>query len=127
MNYWGHIIREAEFRKPIIVKGRDGEYVADTHGPLTWRFRCDCGFVWELEAKDFPGRRKMRTCGRRECPYANPKSSPSPKEAKSAHSLYLPMALMTEVRAYATRKGLNLSEAVTEILREGLISKLLND
>ena len=101
------------------------EYVADTHGgPLTMRLRCDCGHVWEIPISEFQGRRKTRFCGRAECPH-NPARTPAkaPRETKAAYCVYLPEALVQGVRSWGSARGLPLSRAIAELLREALESK----
>lgn len=127
-NYWGHICKEDAYYKPIMALDHHGnEYIANTHGPFMWKLKCECGHQWEIEADDFPGRRKLRSCGRPECPHTLRDEPPRIKEAKAVYTSYMSCSTMDRVVEYAKANRLSKSAALERLLVEGLVSKLVNE
>ena len=62
---WGNLQLLRTYSPPIMAKRRGGgEYYTGEDAPERWVLRCECGHEFEIEADAFPGRRKLRDCGR---------------------------------------------------------------
>jgi hypothetical protein len=73
-NFWAHMRLLRTYWEPLMLKGLNGvPYVADSHGTRMMELQCDCGHTWSILKEDFPGRRKLTSCGRVECPHSYPK------------------------------------------------------
>ena len=65
VTYLERIVRQAK-RQNVLT----GEWMnLAQNEPIKLRFRCDCGHEWEMLEEEFGGRRKLKNCGRPECPY----------------------------------------------------------
>lgn len=127
-NHWGHITREDAYYRPNMALDAEGnEYVADNYGPMAWKLRCDCGYGWEIVAKDFPGRRQLKSCGRPECKYTPQSVTRKIKERGSAYSIYIPISLAQQIAEFADAHNTTFSKACEVLCREGLVSKLVNE
>lgn len=127
---WAHLtLVRPVYRRQVIERNplTGEEYVADTHGPPVMLLRCDCGHEQEILAVDFPGRRKMRYCGRPECPHGPRRPSKAPRERGAAYSVYLPLSRAQQVQQWAKAHGLTFSKAMSELVHEGLIQKIINE
>jgi hypothetical protein len=130
-DHWGHVTLLSSFRGPLYLTGPGGKpYVADTHGgPQMLRLRCDCGFEWEIERQQFPGRRKLRSCGRKECT-ALPQKPPETTfhEKKVSICISIPTDMVALVEQFRIKMSLkNFSRATEALIREALIARIIND
>lgn len=119
-NFWAHIEVIRRYQAPIMLRDHEGnDYVADTAGPYVMVLRCACGHVWELRRDQFPGRRKLRNCGRPECPYASGRAGHIHryKERGSTCSVYLSTALASQVAAYADSQKISFSRGMERLVR----------
>ncbi len=119
-------------------------------GDWLWTLRCDCGQEFELLAKSFPGRRRMRDCGGRnpECPFAssvlrprsesklklvpsprrptgNPPGRPRVTDPGVSHSFYLPHSLMEELKMRAEAGNVSLNRVLVDLVRMGQAYELV--
>ena len=127
---WGNVSQMAEFRMPVLGRNvMTGEtYITDSQGPWAWRLRCDCGYEWEINRGSFPGRRKLKSCGRPECPHGKqPKRAPrEPKEPRgAAHSIYLSQSQEGWLREYGKRNGCGLSKAIADLVAKAMVEELV--
>jgi hypothetical protein len=68
---WGYLRLLEERREPVMRQDLHGvEYDSGEEGPTLWDLLCACGHEFTIRKRDFPGKRRMRTCGRDECQYA---------------------------------------------------------
>lgn len=125
---WGHLSLIGQYQSPLYKTDREGNrYVYDTHGgPFMWRLRCACGYEWEIPREEFPGRRVLRSCGRKECT-VTAKPVKSPKEPKVSVCLYLPVDLLNQLRTYQIRSGTSQSKAAITLLYKALADALVED
>lgn len=123
---WGHLSLLSTRHVPVMHRKPDGsEYVADTHGPVTMFFQCDCGHEFSMEKRDFPGRRVLRYCGRPECPHApKPKPVRVRSDPSSLQTIYLPQSLIDYARNWARAHGTSYSGAIRELLRKAIVDEL---
>ena len=124
---WGNITRCMAIRTPIMSEGPGGEtYIADTHGPAVYRLTCQCGHEWDILQSEFPGRRKVRSCGRVECPH-----TPQPKRRFKQHgraaSVYLSAERYAWVEALAQKNDWPFSKAVDEAIGSAMLAELMAD
>lgn len=98
-----------------------------------WQLRCACGHEFEMDAVKFPGKKNMRSCGRKGCEFEGKGGAGAPggevkrlgrpvktEGRKSAVSLYLPIQLMAELDVRAERAGTSLSELVVRLVQVGM-------
>jgi len=124
---WGNLRLISGYQTPSYAEGPKGRYVADTHGgPYMWRLRCDCGYEWEIPENEFPGRRALRSCGRKECT-VTAKPPRKVRVVKTTLSLSLAVDTINGIRQYQTAKNLSLSSAANILLDKGLASVLIED
>jgi len=118
---WGHITLLDMSHLPLVARDYTGkEYIADTRGgPLVWNMECDCGIVFSIPDDQFPGKRKLKSCGRPECPFT-PKPKPKrqlPGQQGTSVSLYLNRSLENQLLVYAGVWRTSLSGAIGAILK----------
>lgn len=129
---WG-FLECVELKRKVIESAGGAVQEITTRGSrgLVWVLRCKCGYEFEVDATEFPGRTKMRSCGRKGCTAVD---SPAdfvatgnglgrPRTAggrKSAISLYLPIWLTAELDERAKKEGVSLSEMVTRLAQVGM-------
>jgi hypothetical protein len=128
---WGHLTHLDSYRKPLMIRNSDGtEYVGDTHGgPRVMLLRCECGQEFEVKESEFPGRRKLKSCMRPECPFTHPK--PKTKREPGRHGVAVCVYLASDTFDYVSKlgveKGFNFSKILNELIREHMLRKLLDD
>lgn len=67
---WGHLRFLGERQEEIVRKDEHGkEYGSGEYHPPVLDLICDCGYDFSILKSSFPGKRKMRTCGRPVCEY----------------------------------------------------------
>lgn len=59
---WGRIEVLEVLSDPEMLDGPEGPYHSGEYINERYRFRCDCGDVFELPAVKFPGRRQLKQC-----------------------------------------------------------------
>ncbi len=117
-NIWAHMRVLRRFRAPIMMRDHEGKlYVADTQGPQMLALRCDCGHEWEIRQDEFPGRRKLKNCGRPQCPHVNSPGRSRFRERGSTCSVYLSNALAAQVDTYASALGVSFSRGLERLAR----------
>ena len=118
---WGHVKFLRSYRTPLWINSPKGPYIGDTQGgPRVMELRCDCGHVFTIPVDDFPGRRKLKSCNRPECPHtARPEP---PREPKAQAHWTLTVSILEVVSGFATAKKLTPSKAAEILLREGVMS-----
>lgn len=133
-NVWAHL-RILERFDELAARGA----VTDTGDQIKkWRLLCDCGHEFVISEDDFPGRRRMKNCGRPQCEYAEilkPKPEPvadverprppgRPKLALADRGMnmmiYLPLRLIEAAHRLADRNGLSPSKVIAAALTEWL-------
>jgi hypothetical protein len=127
---WGNLTRVAVLRDPILGKNARGlVYETGEFGPARWKLLCGCGFAFEIFEKDFPGKRSLRSCGRKECTFSAPLIPPPKRHGGRPRvndpsintTVYMPIDLLAEVQAWAKAHGfLSNSGAVVQLLKMGL-------
>lgn len=94
-------------------------------GPgVIWRLRCRCGEEFEVVSGEFPGRKKMRNCGREGCEYGDGGEGESrvlgrprkPGGRKGPVVLYLELEVVERLRKAARQQGVSVSEMVRGVL-----------
>jgi hypothetical protein len=101
-------------------------YVADAWGEVVWKFECACGHVWEILKSNFPGRRKMKYCGRPECVF-RPNYKP-PKRIRMrgvSMSIYLAQDLVAWASGYSAKHSLTFSAVVNKAMTNLRIADML--
>jgi len=138
-NRWGALTLLGKEWEPLILKGPQGNYIADPQHRLMLHLRCDCGREIKIAKDEFPGRRHMRNCGDPLCPMLElaKEQQAEKKRVKTlgrpvtvdgvSHSIYLPRGLSQGVTAYAKRHGKAVSAIVAELLAPALEQLLLDE
>lgn len=122
---WGHLkIIERGF-DPVTAKGPNGLYPTGEDGPQWWILACRCGFCWKFYVRSFPGRAKMRSCGRAECSVGNLPSGagrPPLPEGERGHSyqVYMRPSLWERLRVYAVKEQISVSGLLSGIVVDAL-------
>ena len=113
------------YRKPLVEEG----FIDSAGGPRMLKLRCDCGYEWEIEADAFPGRRRLKNCGRMGvCPYVPiPKLKKRPEDRVMSQSITLPISIVNQIAAFARKKDFNFSRACAELITAGLAHHLIDD
>jgi hypothetical protein len=128
---WGHIQRLSAKHAALYEIGPNGPYEADPEGgPMTWRLRCDCGHEWDLLAMDFPGKKRLRSCGRPECPFTpgvRLKRHKAIEEKRVSINVSVPAHVAANLRQYADSRNLNFSQAVTKCALTGLLHLMVEE
>ena len=144
--FWGHVELVREYRDPIMLEGLDGKlYDSGEEGPRMLEFKCECGHVWSIRKDMFPGRRRLKSCGRRECTAqlkTNTKQIPvksegtvvqmdgdrvfipglnvSVKVQRQNVAASIPFRMSALVEHYAQQRGISKTKAAGELLEIGL-------
>lgn len=98
-----------------------------------WQLECACGYKFEMDAAKFPGKKNMRSCGRKGCEFGQGGGQagsgqevkrlgrPVKSEGrKAAVSVYLPIAQLEWLDGQARDKGVGLSEVVSGLVQVGM-------
>jgi hypothetical protein len=127
--HWAHLTFVRRYRVPIIEIGSGGTpYVADTHGPWHMELECECGHMFSMPESAFPGRRKLKSCGRPECPHTKPdKLSRAPRERGVALSVYLSLDIAQRLKDESDRQRISFSKLVESIAREYFLRQLVGE
>jgi hypothetical protein len=107
----------------VVERYHDG-----TFEPPEYVFVCDCGWRFNVPVRDFPGKRKLRSCGRPECT-AIPKAELDPlelrkllgrprSEPKTYVSFYIPVRVLSALDERADKAGLGRSAMLVDILEK---------
>lgn len=94
-----------------------------------WQLQCACGHEFEMDAAKFPGKKIMRSCGRKGCEFGGKGGQdgevkrlgrPVKLEGrKAAVSVYLPIAQLEWLDGQARERGVGLSEVVSGLIEVG--------
>ena len=125
--HWGNVTLLRSYHAPLYLPDPNGGmYLADTKGgPLMMELECDCGHRWEILQQTYPGRRKLRNCGRPECRFSHPKPPKLQKQHGISTSIYVDFDVFVALSDYARDHHLNFSQATNEVCRKGLVAQLL--
>lgn len=98
-----------------------------------WQLQCACGHEFEMDAAKFPGKKVMRSCGRKGCEFGQGGGQagqggevkrlgrPVKTEGrKAAVSVYLPIAQLEWLDGKAKERGVGLSEVVSGLVGKGM-------
>lgn len=133
---WGHLTRLKVEEKPVMLPLLGGgEYDCGDRREI-WFFRCDCGYEWEIDRAEFPGRFTIRNCGdlfeqrRTICPFARAKSQGPPAGRPRlpggrgiAVNIYMAAEVYRALEDLANEEKTSLSKIASEILRAELVDK----
>lgn len=134
--HWAHLTIIGRYRAPLYLTNQmTGEtYLADSHGgPWMWKLQCDCGHTFEIEAAKFPGRRTARSCNRPECPHSRQEPGPEMPigrpvgKSGAVFTIYLPNDVINLVKEYCSGKPVSFSKGIARLIRNGAVSKLLQE
>src|SRR3990167_8180776 len=68
---WGHLTLKEVRRSPRVYRDAEGNpYEGGDYDPDIWVLLCECGREFEIRETEFPGRRRMRSCGKADCEYS---------------------------------------------------------
>ena len=128
---WGNLRIANAYRAPIMASERSpgfkGEdYIADTHGPRIWTLLCDCGHRWDVKVDDFPGRRRLRSCGRVECPHTPKPKFRSRGPAGIVRTVYLGQENTTWLQTKASASGTSLSRYLDDMVTRARADELIS-
>lgn len=124
---WADVTIKDIFREPIMLPNFiEGPYHGGDYGPVTYRMLCACGHEWEVEKAKFPGRRRMKNCGRAECEYSQPKEEkpkreragrPGSSDPSSIAAWYITLKVQVAVSEYAQAHDISVGKAADSLLR----------
>lgn len=117
---WAHLKLLRTYREPVYVPGPKGvPYPSQAQSPAMLELQCDCNHVFSIRRDQFPGKRRLKSCGRLQCPY-----TPRPKAPRRPTVLVhwtIPVDLQELVADLARARGLTASKAAMLMLREGVM------
>lgn len=132
---WGTLVLKSVIRRPIMYpKYGGGEYHGGEYHPVEWVLECMCGHEWTIKAHEFPGRRKMRGCGRDRCtasekPPTQPKLRPGRpllgEDRGVAVQVYIALKLVNVVREAAAVEGTSFSKMLASYIHDGIKHRAL--
>ena len=73
--------------------------------------KCDCGNEIEVWGKDWKGKRALKDCG---CGLS------ALDQVKAVKCISLPLVVWQKLKAYANKKGLTASKAISDLIMKGV-------
>lgn len=123
---WGHLTVEDRGADPVIeIDQHQRRYETGETEPAWVALRCECGRRFRIFEHEFPGKRKLRSCGHRECRLTpetehHPVGRPKIAERGKSTVVYLMPSFTASVNEYAKKRGMSFSGAFRMIAELGL-------